>query len=98
VNRLLVFRLSPLNAVAAMIVIGVSSVLGQHALGQAGLVPCALGGVLIAALVCGVIVAVCLIERHLRCIAAVVQAYARQPGNHRPRQDVQWATCRGSDV
>ncbi|MFB9978189.1 hypothetical protein ACFSQQ_16595 [Mesorhizobium kowhaii] len=69
-NRALVGTLSAINAILAVAIILIFSILGNAFLGQGGGVVFGLIiGFVVAAIFCGGLAALCLIEKHLRVLA-----------------------------
>lgn len=67
-NKLLVRTLDFLNGILAVFIIGGCMMMGAVS-GESGMVVGAIGGIVIAAVVCGLIAYLSLIERHLSSIA-----------------------------
>ncbi|UVK51288.1 hypothetical protein DBIPINDM_004531 [Mesorhizobium sp. AR02] len=69
-NRALVSTLSAINAILAVAIILIFGILGNAFLGQGGGVELGLIiGFVVAAILCGGLAALCLIEKHLRVLA-----------------------------
>lgn len=73
-NRWLVSMLATINALLAAIIVVLGAILGFTTLGPVGLVVGLIGGFVVAAIVCGMLAALCLIERHLRVMADDLRA------------------------
>ncbi|MDG4882433.1 hypothetical protein [Mesorhizobium sp. WSM4884] len=68
-SRALVNMLSTINIFIALIIIAVGAFLGNVYLPNAGAIFGAIIGFAVASVVCGVLAALCLIEKHLRVLA-----------------------------
>lgn len=68
-SRWLVSTLSAINAIVAVAVFSLSGLIGGITFGQPGLILGFVCGFMIAAIFCGGLAALCLIEKHLRVLA-----------------------------
>ncbi|WP_404924979.1 hypothetical protein [Mesorhizobium sp. ORM16] len=68
-SRWLVSTLSMINGFMALAIFSLGGLLGGILLGQPGLILGFIGGFLAAAILCGGLAALCLIEKHLRVLA-----------------------------
>ncbi|TPK49597.1 hypothetical protein FJ492_00420 [Mesorhizobium sp. B2-5-4] len=68
-SRILVNMLSTINIFIAIVIIAVFAVIGNASLLKAGALLGAVVGFAVAAILCGGLAALCLIEKHLRVLA-----------------------------